>query len=695
MDPPIRYDDRDPDLERRWLALAFLVEQAGLGRNPWFVDAMRRMSRGPQGDRKVEAEIVAQLRRYHQIRQFEKSLYLFGASPDHGRGDIYLGQVAQVVGDRLQITQQPLRIPLSAFFVHGILTSKSGSGKSFALRQISREVAPHATVCFIEFAKRETGYLKELFDEAGQPLEMVSWHEGSLGLNPFIVPPGSSPTTWTLDWSEIFQAATNCPEGATDLLEQVMIDHYTERGVYEGSRNYGSILDIIERVKAVRGATYYQSREALLKRLQGLVRVLGRDTLTRHIPLAQLERTHHAINLDGLDKRTKDVVSLTLTAGILRYRIERPTARRLLLVLEEAGGIVTRCNPKFLDNLERVRALNMSLLMATQEVRIHETVLNACSLFMLGMLHPNQIRMVASAFSLTPDQTNWFAQNRKPRLFILSTDALNYKPVLFESAELKLKTGVNLPETIHEEETDTPLATATAPSAPAPATTPSSAEPTQITPALPFADVSYLETIAGNPHESSTRFDKLVVIDGHAGVSRSRGQATRERLLRNGYVTAHDVPAGRNIYTILRLTRKGLDVLTSDLRERYLSECPPPEQDQPGPLHEHLKWRIARAARAKGFRVEPERPTPLRDGGSMILDLYLESHDRDRKIGVEIQVTHVRERLPEKVEMLSKAHGLTERYLIVPNHVLSGAGPKPGSPDVKVMTLATFLNLFK
>jgi hypothetical protein len=129
LPPQIPYDPDEENPATRWWGLWWLLWDAGLWDDPWFVRQMDQLRLCPQGNHQLEAEILEALTEKACETAIRKSLCPFEQPhPNQLQGKIKLGHAAEYDGAKLVRSATPILLPFKALMEHGLLISKTGGG---------------------------------------------------------------------------------------------------------------------------------------------------------------------------------------------------------------------------------------------------------------------------------------------------------------------------------------------------------------------------------------------------------------------------------------------------------------------------------------------------------------------------------------------------------------------------------------
>lgn len=389
-------------------------------------------------------------------------------------------------------TGLPYRLELDQLTRHALVAGLTGSGKTNTLMHLL-EAAANAGVPFLVIEPAKTEY-RELLGHGGvgQSLRVFTIgreHLAPLRLNPFEVPDGVDVSTHLDLLKAVFMGSFALWTPLPQVLEQCLIDLYTERGwdFASGTHpNHGTarradvptLRDLVAAVERTVPRLGYKSEStqeitaALVTRLNALrrgSRGLMLD-VERSVPMDAILRQPTVVELEGLgdDADKAFVMGLLLTRLYEHRRAEHAAALaaaaresrpsppvgqlRHLVVVEEAHRLLGsdrkptsawHADPEgaFVDTfgqmLAEVRAYGQGIVVADQvPVRLAQDVVKNTNLKVVHRLVATEDRLaMAGAMSMSPQQAEQLAVLPPGRAAVFSEG--DHTPVIVQVPRAK------------------------------------------------------------------------------------------------------------------------------------------------------------------------------------------------------------------------------------------------------------------
>jgi hypothetical protein len=356
----------------------------------------------------------------------------------------------------------PYRVDLDQLTRHAFVAGLTGSGKTNTLMHVLAQAAA-AGVPFLVIEPAKTEYRellgREEFGSAVRVFTIGREHVSPLRLNPFDVPPGVDVSTHLDLLKAVFMGSFALWIPLPQILEQCLVDLYTERGwdfaagPTPGDANrarpvptLGDLVEAVERTVPSLGYKAESTQEitaALTTRLNGLRRgTRGLMLDVEHtVPMGELLSAPTILELEALGddadkafvmglvltrlyehRRAEHAAALTTSAhagqppppsGRLRHIVVVEEAHRLLTASKKATDAWT-ADPKgafsdtFGQMLAEVRAYGQGVVIADQvPIRLAPDVLKNTNLKVVHRLVAGDDRgAVAGAMSMSESQSN-------------------------------------------------------------------------------------------------------------------------------------------------------------------------------------------------------------------------------------------------------------------------------------------------
>ena len=411
--------------------------------------------------------------------------------PRSDRPALDLGEVM----DQRHSTGTRYRLERDQLTRHAFVCGLTGAGKTNTIMHLLAEAAA-ADIPFLVIEPAKTEYREMLgWPDAGRKIRVFTIGRESvapLRLNPFEVPPGIDVSTHLDLLKTVFMGSMALWIPLPQVLEQCLIELYTERGwsFSTGARSQagdsggpeaptlGELVAAVERVVPTlgfKGETTQEITAALTTRLNALrrgARGLMLD-VDRSVPVGELLRAPTVIELEGLgdDADKAFVMGLLLTRLYEHRRAEhaRGLERRAragaplvvsalshIVVVEEAHRLLSaarkttdawHADPQgaFVDTfsqmLAEVRAYGQAIVVADQvPVRLAPDVIKNTNLKVVHRLVAGDDReAMAAAMSMSPEQSQQLAMLAPGRAAVFSegdyAPAIVQVPLVKDSAE--------------------------------------------------------------------------------------------------------------------------------------------------------------------------------------------------------------------------------------------------------------------
>ena len=421
--------------------------------------------------------------------------------------------------------------------------------------------------------------------------------------NPLIPPDGTDPATWLKKLIEIIAHSYYLGEGVMFLLQEALHSVYTEFGVYDGQvREYPTLNDVLswldEHPVKGRKALWMDSTMRGVKSL--CFGHMGGVVNTGVQPnLAALLERNVILELDALTNADKTFIVESLLLWVHHWRLTQPDRETFkhALIIEEAhhillkSGGASRGGEAVTDTIIReIRELGEAIVLVDQHPSLISipALGNTYTTVAMNVKHRSDVTALASAMLLEDE----------------GRDLLGRLPV--GSAVVKLQGRwlhpfiVRIPknEIPKGSVTDEALGHIMALRLPPPAEqdreeggAPPAAPPV----ALAEDDERFLLNVGRSPLAGSVQRYKDL------GVSRRRGNATRQSCIDKGLITSVSINTATGRTVLVELTGKGRDAL------RHRGHEIPARSRWGGAEHEFWKRRIAERLVEAGWDVVLEQ----------------------------------------------------------------------------------------
>ena len=367
------------------------------------------------------------------------SLNLPDSIPEDG---IFLGNIPLGNG-----TERKGYLPVESYATHGLYCGMSGSGKStlvkFSVPQfVSREVYP---VIFDQ--EDEYSVLLKILN----PEEIYILDRNTDKDNLFEPPPGVDPKVWLAKVLSFLREALYLREGSINLLDMILTNLYRNRGVFDGGRNYPTILDVINFLDTMEyrpGTRSYMYMESLINRFKGgLQNELGDVLICRHgLNLENKQKKCVIYRMKGLSDPMRNFYIYQKMMKELAYRENLPPAGlKRIFVIDEAHKLYNReiarrydlGEPMIFSNARTFAKRGIGCIYLDQVPSELPPALfgNVNNLFVLRMVHGRSVSLISQTMNLHYEQKEQISV-LPPRHCILQSGEFP-EPILLRIPEIR------------------------------------------------------------------------------------------------------------------------------------------------------------------------------------------------------------------------------------------------------------------
>lgn len=165
---------------------------------------------------------------------------------------------------------------------HTLITGRTRIGKTTLVNGITYQLMLQGIICYFIDMKDDYKYMVSYF-----PDKMIIFDGSNLAINFFAVPDmfAGTPRDWAGIIVDIIGQSSYLMDGSRNLLLDVINDEYAKRGIFEGSKNYPTLIDIYENIK--KRKVEYRSggfKDSLINRFTGFKNSLGIDFSCKSLP---------------------------------------------------------------------------------------------------------------------------------------------------------------------------------------------------------------------------------------------------------------------------------------------------------------------------------------------------------------------------------------------------------------------------
>jgi hypothetical protein len=517
---------------------------------------------------------------------------------------------------------------------HMTIFGRSGAGKTNTVALLLKSLAKHKKP-FLLFDWKQN-YRDMLAEEGGIPLEIytVGRNVRPLHFNPLIPPKGTLPQVWLKKLIEIACNAYYLGEGVSYLLQDAIHSSYEKYGVYSDApvKRYPTMRDVLVELQEVK----VKGRKAMwmdsaLRALQTLCfgpisEVVNVD---RNESLTDLLNQYAILELDALANAEKIFVIESLMVWIHHYRLterEREVFKHCIIV-EEAHNIL---NPTEKDDvvntlMREIREFGESIVLVDQhpsQMSIPAMGNTHCTIA-LNVKHNRDIQALADAMQVLAKDRGLFGQLPMGQA-VVKLQSRFVQPFLVKIPKVPLKKGTITDAFLHRHfaGSSSHSVESVAPQLPTVQSKPIPPTRTKVTVEesnqLNDIELCLMKDIMKYP------LDGVVKRYSRLGISRRRGNAARESLIKRGALVAVPVTIKQGQTVLLgpspemKASLQRVSGMTFNPRDGGLT-------------HQYWKMKLRRALEGHGWSVEEEKRLP--DGH--VVDLHAERGNLALAVEVE------------------------------------------------------------
>lgn len=511
-----------------------------------------------------------------------------------------LPQAGLAIGSLPQYPDSVVRHPMLHTDAGILITGRSGSGKSFVISFLCDQLLadPNNQMKIFIFDSKDE--YKNLLANHIRSGRLSVLHYKQYRRNLLEVLEGEEPLEAInriidLLWSNSIYLR----HGTTNLIADLIKDMYTERGIFEGSKDYPTLLDLNERLSRLHfrvTSRYSGYQESGISRVKNLLNQLS-DTFNcvRGHNIEQLLDNNIILRVRGLSDVLYKILVEDLLRCILQIRSSNPVdGAKNLIVIDEAhlllsgSSSIQEKGEDFLLRFARLcRASGCDLLLSDQTPSLMQSAVmaNMSTRITMQIVNGPCVRRIAESMSLSQEQAEALPR-LKPRqavmhytgypdsAFLIQVPELNFGSHLTEE-EIK---HIMAPFLIELEWTPCPTETkesldqrnnnvqerdATSnrsDNIPLPLLTEGNNKSAKlIVGPVTKEETDYLIAIAQKPFISVTQLDR------QENLSLYKGHQLRDKLAAREYIQTHRIKTGKkgNPLTILEITESGWKYLDS------------------------------------------------------------------------------------------------------------------------------------
>jgi hypothetical protein len=304
---------------------------------------------------------------------------------------------------------------------HTLVNGSTGSGKTVFTGQVINSLQTHSpeTTVWVFEPKREY-----------RPL---SSYNNFIVITPknfrqnFFEPPtlNMNPSDWAQVVSEIIQLEGRFMTYSKNILFDILMKLYRNKGVLEGSQNYPTVRDVQNYLagcekKARENRSYREADNymTLLNRFLDFVNLGSVFDVQHSIPIEEMMRKNIVFEIENLKSETYSTIASVLLNKAFFYRFYHEPKHIILTVIEEARKVFSAkrdrdyavtSDPPLIDMMTKSRAKKMGFYLVTQEPGSISNVAksNVATQVMLKLADGKDYEAAARSMSLSKPQVEF------------------------------------------------------------------------------------------------------------------------------------------------------------------------------------------------------------------------------------------------------------------------------------------------
>ncbi len=524
-------------------------------------------------------------------------------------GDYPLGHV-EYAGKLLY----PFGLREDEIIQHTAIFGRSGAGKTNTVFHVIQNFLDHKKPFIIFDWKRN---YRDLLAVTNREILVytVGRDIAPLVFNPLIPPEGTDAAVWLKKLIEIIATSYYLGEGVMFLLQEAIHAVYKENGVYSTKpKQYPTFNDVLtwlyEHPVKGRQALWMDSTMRGVKSM--CFGHMGDVVNTGIQPnIAELLSKNVILELDGLTNADKALITQSLLLWIHHYRLAQPDRETFkhAIIIEEAHHILAKQTGRGGEVitetiLREIRELGEAITLVDQHPSLISlpALGNTYTTLTMNLKHSADVSAIAAAMLLQDEEKEVLGrlpvgsavvklQGRWPRSFRIRVPHRPIPKGVVSDAKLRermhpYRMAMPSTEAVPTDTNSNPVAS------PEPTIEP----PIDSTTEFPSHLKTLLTDVAEHPLSAMVeRYRRL-------GVSRRKGNASKEQCIQQGLVGAVEIPTHSGRVVLLELTEEGRRTL-----RRHDHEVP--DRSRWGGLeHEYWKAKVAEHFQRLGWTVNVEEP---------------------------------------------------------------------------------------
>ena len=481
--------------------------------------------------------------------------------PQHG---LEIGSLPEYPGSQVRLPKE--------YMDQGIfIGARTGAGKTFLNADICSQLLndPDSEIRVSIFDRKGRGEYHNLLAPHIRAKKLVVLGYKQYRRNLLEVMPGEEPLEAINRFTDLlWSTSVFLRHGTTNLIASLIKDLYTELGVFDGSKDYPSLVDLSERVSRLRfraTSRYAGYQESATSRIDNFLNQMAETfSCKQGHSIQQLLNTNILWRVGGLNDRLYKLLVEDLLRCVLTIRANFPVeGMRNLFIIDEAhlllsGSTGTQDQGEdFLTRFARLcRSSGCGLLISDQTPSLLRSAVlaNMSTRIVMQIVNGPCVRRMAESMSLTHEQADMLPR-LKPRQAVMHFIGYPDSAFLIQIPEL------DFTERISEEEITQIMGPVLGELEWTPCSQRSTGKPDQkpntSREQVTKEEQDYLIAIAQNPFIALTELDKTL------NISLWKGHSLRKKLGSKGMTTIHRMKTGKrgNPISVVEILEPGWQYL--------------------------------------------------------------------------------------------------------------------------------------
>ncbi len=340
-------------------------------------------------------------------------------------------------------------LPIQRINQHVAILATTGAGKTNLCRHMIIELHKKGIPCLIFDWKRDYRDLAKKIDAV-----VYDFKENLFTFNP--LKPAGEPSMWAKELANIMAEVISggaYASGAFSVYVELIDKLYRERGVYDGSKNYPTIFDLLRELEeyskqkiSERERNWIASALKLFKSL-AVGKTREAFDVKEGISIAELLSKTVIIELDGLgDPIAKAFLISVLLQKIRNYRLERKERDVLkhVIVIEEAQNVLKRdeeASSIITTTYREIRSLCEGIISITQMPSefSKDALANTNTFFVMKLVHRDDKLLACNLLGLNYRYMRILEHLEKGTAFMKTDGVCLIKVPLVEKEYIEIK----------------------------------------------------------------------------------------------------------------------------------------------------------------------------------------------------------------------------------------------------------------